>query len=209
MFQGDKVIKYVKLVGYIISYSFHCLFQMSLVPYLMNEMIRDFERPLYDQNFGLGLFPSDLIVPRSELLALPLHSGYLRPWRLQDLMDSGLSEISQTKDGFNISLDVQQFKPDELSVKVVDDCVVVEGKHEERSDEHGHVSRQFTRRYMLPQDVDKQALTTNLSSDGVLQLHAPKLASLPQAGGTNIPIKQTNRPAIKPKKDDTVEKKQS
>lgn len=182
---------------------------MSLVPYLMNEMIRDFEMPLYDQNFGLGLFPSDMIVPTSELLALPLRNGYLRPWRLRDLADSGTSEISQTKDGFNINLDVQQFKPDELSVKVVDDCVVVEGKHEERSDEHGYVSRQFTRRYALPQNVDKQALTTQLSSDGVLQLNAPKLASPPQAGGVNIPITQTNKPAIKPKKSDNVEKMQS
>ena len=44
-----------------------------------------------------------------------------------------------------VNLDVQQFKPEELTVKVADKFLVVEGKHEERSDEHGFVSRQFTR----------------------------------------------------------------
>jgi crystallin alpha B len=50
-------------------------------------------------------------------------------------------------------LDVQQFKPDELTVKTVNDYVVVEGKHEERQDEHGFISRQFQRRYKLPNDI--------------------------------------------------------
>ena len=69
---------------------------------------------------------------------------------------------------------MQQFKPDELKVSVVDDFLVVEGKHEERGDEHGSISRQFNRRYKLPSDVDHQALVSKLSSDGVLSLEAPK-----------------------------------
>lgn len=77
-----------------------------------------------------------------------------------------------------MSLDVQQFKPEELKVKVVEDYIVVEGKHDERSDQHGFISRQFTRRYKIPENVDKAALVSNLSSDGVLTLKAPKLVSL-------------------------------
>jgi crystallin alpha B len=73
-----------------------------------------------------------------------------------------------------VNLDVQQFKPEELKVRVVDDYLVVEAKHEERSDEHGFISRQFTRRYKLPEDVDPLALVSKLSSDGVLSLEAPK-----------------------------------
>lgn len=44
-----------------------------------------------------------------------------------------------------MSLDVQQFKPEELKVRVVEGVVEVEGKHEERQDEHGSISRHFVR----------------------------------------------------------------
>lgn len=73
-----------------------------------------------------------------------------------------------------VNLDVQQFKPEELTVKVVNKQIVVEGKHEERSDEHGVISRQFIRKYRLPDNVDKDSISSTLSSDGVLQLTALK-----------------------------------
>lgn len=79
---------------------------------------------------------------------------------------------------------------------MVDNYVVIEGKHEERSDEHGFVSRQFTRRYQLPDNVDMQALQSSLSSDGVLQLCAPK-KSIEDKGARSIPITHTNAPAVK------------
>lgn len=81
-------------------------------------------------------------------------------------------------------------------MQVVDDYICIEGKHEERSDEHGFVSRHFTRRYKIPANVDKQALTSSLSSDGVLELYAPKLA-IEGAKEKAIPIVQTNQPAVK------------
>lgn len=78
------------------------------------------------------------------------------------------------KDGFQVCLDVQQFKPSELNVKVVDSCVVVEGKHEEREDDHGYISRHFVRRYVLPKDYDTNKVVSTLSSDGVLTVSVPK-----------------------------------
>lgn len=92
---------------------------------------------------------------------------------------------------FQVSLDVQQFKPEELSVKVKEGSVVVEGKHEEKRDVHGFISRQFTRRFQLPETVDSNALQASLSSDGVLQLSVP----LRMAQGVNIPIIETNKTA--------------
>jgi crystallin alpha B len=92
---------------------------------------------------------------------------------------------------------VQQFKPDELTVKMVDDFVVVDGKHEERQDEHGFISRQFQRRYKLPSDVDPDTVLSQLSSDGVLTISVPKKA-LPASGNERVvPITQTNVPALK------------
>lgn len=82
-----------------------------------------------------------------------LRSGYLRPWQRSPTslqkQESG-STLNIDKEKFEVILDVQQFTPSEITVKVTDKFVLVEGKHEERQDEHGFVSRQFSRRYMLP-----------------------------------------------------------
>ncbi|KAL1138686.1 hypothetical protein AAG570_008748 [Ranatra chinensis] len=172
---------------------------MSLLPLLLEEL-DSYRRPtfgdLYDQNFALGLLHDDVLRPVTSLLSVPLRSGYRRPWRAMNAGDSGVSNIKYDSKGFKVNLDVQQFKPEELSVKVVDDFLVVDAKHEERSDEHGFVSRQFTRRYKLPKDIDTTALASKLSSDGVLTLEAPKKASS-DSNAREIPITHTNQPAVK------------
>lgn len=91
---------------------------------------------------------------------------------------------------FQVILDVQQFTPEEITVKAANNSVVVEGKHEEKRDEHGFISRQFSRRYLLPQGYDVVDLTSSLSSDGVLTITAPK-KQLPGDGERIIPILKT------------------
>ena len=94
-------------------------------------------------------------------------------------------------------MDVQQFSPNEITVKTVDNnTIVVEGKHEEKKDEHGFVSRQFVRRYVLPEGHDLGNVQSTLSSDGLLTITAPKLA-LPAPGEKIIPIQHSPAPAVK------------
>jgi HSP20 family molecular chaperone IbpA len=45
--------------------------------------------------------------------------------------------------------------------------LLVTGKHEEKADEHGLISRHFTRRFALPKDVDIKELQCNLSNKGL------------------------------------------
>lgn len=90
-------------------------------------------------------------------------------------------------------MDVQQFAPNELNVKVVDNFVVVEGKHEEKQDDHGFISRQFTRRYMIPKGHDIQHVVSNLSSDGVLTISVPKVEAI-ENKERSIPITHTGEP---------------
>lgn len=92
---------------------------------------------------------------------------------------------------------MQQFKPEEILVKVVDDFIVVHAKHEERSDQHGFISREFTRRYRIPESVDASAIASKLSSDGVLSIQAPKKTPEGSAGERSIPVIQTKQPAVK------------
>lgn len=99
------------------------------------------------------------------------------------------STIENQKSKFQITLDVQHFKPNELSVKVVNKEVVIEGKHEERLDEHGAISRQFTRRYFLPNDCDPDDVTSTLSSDGVLNIVANKKSIKDALNERSVPIK--------------------
>lgn len=75
--------------------------QMSMVPYIVRELIRDMDRPtIYDQNFGLGLSPHDML--DHGIMSAPLMSGYLRPWRALNQVDSGLSNIINDKDSFKV-----------------------------------------------------------------------------------------------------------
>ncbi|CAG0897988.1 unnamed protein product, partial [Darwinula stevensoni] len=76
-----------------------------------------------------------------------------------------------------VNLDVQQFAPEEISVKTVENFVVIEAKHEEKRDEHGFISRHFQRRYLLPENVRPEDIQSSLSYDGVLTVTAPKMLS--------------------------------
>ena len=75
---------------------------------------------------------------------------------------------------FEVKLDVNHFKPEEIVVKTVDNYIVISGKHEERADKHGFIKREFTRRYALPERCDPEKVVSSLKSDGILIIEAPK-----------------------------------
>uniref|UniRef100_A0A0M3IKI0 SHSP domain-containing protein n=1 Tax=Ascaris lumbricoides TaxID=6252 RepID=A0A0M3IKI0_ASCLU len=55
------------------------------------------------------------------------------------------------KENIAIELGVSQFRPEELSVNMRDRKLIIEGHHEERSDDHGSIERHFVRKYSLPE----------------------------------------------------------
>lgn len=169
---------------------------MSLVPFLVDDLLNDMRRPvnIFDQHFGMGMHGDDLLNPS---FITPFRAGYYRPWRNQAARHSGVSQIQNDKEGFKVNLDVQQFKPDEITVKTVNNFIIVEGKHEERQDEHGFISRQFQRRYKLPDDAEADTVVSELSSDGVLTIYAPKKQLPPSSGERIVPIAHTKVPALK------------
>ncbi|EDW18168.1 heat shock protein 23 [Drosophila mojavensis] len=113
--------------------------------------------------------------PLLALAAVPLDQQ-LRQLEKQVGSIGPVSKIG--KDGFQVCMDVAQFKPSELNVKVVDNSVIVEGKHEEREDDHGFITRHFVRRYALPDGYEADKVTSTLSSDGVLTVSVPKPAAI-------------------------------
>lgn len=175
--------------------------RMSLVPLLFRDWWDDFDRPsrILDQHFGLGLRRDELLSNLSSLAqsTRPIGAGYLRPWRSLARSNSGVSNITNEDKQVQVILDVQQFGPGEISVKTVDGAVIVEGKHEEKEDEHGYISRQFKRRYLLPKDVEIDRITSSLSSDGVLTITAPPKTLQDKNSERAVPIIQTGSPALK------------
>ncbi|XP_055533241.1 protein lethal(2)essential for life-like [Wyeomyia smithii] len=185
---------------------------MPLVPILFRDWWEDcWDTPLrtsrlMDQHFGSGLSADDLLTALTSAAATAAalqhnhpRAGYNRPWRNNSLasrQDSG-SAVNLGGDKFQINLDVQQFSPNEISVKATDNSILVEGKHEEKQDEHGFISRHFVRRYVLPTGHDPNAIVSSLSSDGILTITAPKKALPKPEEPRMIPITQTGQPMKK------------
>ncbi|KAK3509446.1 hypothetical protein QTP70_035094, partial [Hemibagrus guttatus] len=57
------------------------------------------------------------------------------------------SEVTCDNKTWRISLDVSHFDPEEVDVKINEGYLEIAGKHEERHNGHGTVSRSFTRKY--------------------------------------------------------------
>jgi len=139
--------------------------------------------------------------PRDDdLWRMPSFRDTFRPWR--DVFENlerelgGWASVEHDANKYQVIVDVQQFAPEEITVRTDDKCITVEAKHHERKDRHGYVSRQFMRRYVLPKGYDIGHVKPSLSSDGILTITAPRLA-LPAPGERIVPIKRTKFPAIK------------
>lgn len=159
---------------------------MSLLPYAFGLGLPPHR--LLDQDFGLALTPEDLF---TSIVSPMLARDYYRPWRQLALASRDIgSTIASNKNKFQVNLDVQHFAPHEISVKTVDGYVIIEGKHDEKQDEHGYVSRQFSRRYVLPENCDAATVESKLSSDGVLTIIAPKNTFVSK-NERLVPISQT------------------
>jgi len=110
--------------------------------------------------------------------------GWMMPrkWMLPSIKDekffksdNGVINLTEDETKMEISLNTSGYSPSELSVNVADDVLIIEGKHEEKTQEgHSMVSRQFRRQYGLSSDVKKTEVVSNLSQDGVLVVTLPK-----------------------------------
>lgn len=121
----------------------------------------------------------------------------------------GEQNLTNPKDGFQVALNVQNFEPHEVTVKVIDNSIIVEAKHEERSDgDESYVSRHFSRRYVLPDEYNINDVVSTLSSDGILTVKAPP-KHLEEKNARNVQIQQTGAAHQNPEEPKKVEEKKS
>jgi len=107
--------------------------------------------------------------------------------------ENGASRVVYEDDMYKILVNVDKYQPEELMIKTVDNAVVVEAKHEEKtSDGRSYSTQSFNQSFTLPRGVNPESVTSALSKSGILTISAP----LPKALKSNdrermIPIKHT------------------
>ncbi|CAJ1069473.1 heat shock protein beta-8 [Xyrichtys novacula] len=82
------------------------------------------------------------------------------------------SPITTGGEPWKVCVNVHSFKPEELHVKTRDGFVEVSGKHEEKQEEGGIVTKNFTKKIQIPIDVDPLTVFASLSPEGVLIIEA-------------------------------------
>ncbi|XP_033211425.1 alpha-crystallin A chain-like isoform X1 [Belonocnema kinseyi] len=128
---------------------------------------------------------------------LPPHIQFAPPHILQQYIQEKKIPKSEYKDQFHTSLDIQHFMPEEITVKVVNRFVVVEGEHSEKQDEHGWISRRFSRKYPVPEQYDLEEVQSNLSSDGVLTITIPRKYDPKHHREKPVKIEVTGKPVAR------------
>ncbi|CAH2057462.1 unnamed protein product, partial [Iphiclides podalirius] len=176
--------------------SLFVLFVITAAGVYGDEKCSQKDSTMVDQEFGLPLTANDIL---TSMMGPWMFRDYFRPWRYMESLTRDLgSTIKADKDKFQINLDVQHFGPEEITVKTADGYVVVEAKHEEKQDAHGFVSRQFVRRYALPEGAESEDVVSELSSDGILTISAPR-KEVDAKGERVVPITKTGPARMEPK----------
>ena len=110
-----------------------------------------------------------------------------------DDRDSGVSRVVYEDDMYKILINVDKYLPEELMIKTIDNNVVVEAKHEEKtSDGRSFSTQSFNQSFALPRGVNPESVSSSLSKSGVLTISAPLPKALKSNGSERlIPIKHS------------------
>nr|XP_027219787.1 uncharacterized protein LOC113812152 isoform X2 [Penaeus vannamei] len=99
-----------------------------------------------------------------------------RNLRSRDLREENQAVTSLEDESYHkFVLDVHDFmNGGEISVKAVNDRELVVEGHLEKKEDGSKSSKRFLRRFVVPGDIQLEAVTSVMSSDGVLTISAPK-----------------------------------
>ncbi|KAK5870773.1 hypothetical protein PBY51_003693 [Eleginops maclovinus] len=148
-----------------------------------------------EDDFGMPAFPEDLSMDwpgwartgrlgtrlSSSPFSSSLRTGFPSrqstggPTLYTSMYGEPSSRSSPTTTGgepWKVCVNVHSFKPEELNVKTRDGFVEVSGKHEEKQEEGGIVTKNFTKKIQIPIDVDPLTVFASLSPEGVLIIEA-------------------------------------
>ncbi|KAM3923413.1 heat shock protein beta-11-like [Leptodactylus fuscus] len=179
-----------------------------------NDPWRSFIQPLWPASADLFTrMEQDMIRTIEDIKASMrrmelLHKHLMEEMVLEDksilpLMPSG--DIQSSDDGFTLCLEVQDFSPHELTVKLYGRKLLVTGAKETKNDDgNGSFSYKcqiFRKEADLPQHVRAEDMSCILTSDGHLKIKAP-WQTAPALKERNVPIQLTTIQATDQKPED-------
>ncbi|XP_012523076.1 alpha-crystallin A chain isoform X2 [Monomorium pharaonis] len=146
---------------------------MYLLPLLFSNLHLGLDAPFNSMDFSTGTLSK-------TNLALDF---FYKPWI--NLLNHNQYIASTTNiddDVFKITMNVQQFNPEEITVKVIDGWVVVEAKHKKHN-KINIATRQFVKQYLLPNRVDVNQTATGQTTAGQAGTGHAEKTNIKQAGG--------------------------
>lgn len=137
--------------------SVHFLFREKLITTENREKMQSFSEPYFFEKY----FPASYHITFQP----PVHRHRGSYNYSQEEMERK-SRIST--DEFHVFLDVKEYRPDELTVKTINEMVIIEGKQNKRSP--NEIPRHFIRHFTLPEFFDSEDVFSTISDDGILEV---------------------------------------
>ncbi|XP_042864572.1 protein lethal(2)essential for life-like isoform X2 [Penaeus japonicus] len=104
-----------------------------------------------------------------------LMSSYRHIRERNSQQEKQVMAFSEDDQNHKVVLDVHDFKSGDVKVRAEDKHVVVEGRVEKEDGDFKSM-KSFCRRFNFPGKVNLEAVTSAMSSDGVLTITAPKIS---------------------------------
>ena len=129
-------------------------------------------RSAFDDSFFKSSWEDGWMIPsRSQMLQTPFKE-------FKSMFNEEETKMNEDDAKMEVRIDASEYKPEELKVSVQSGRLLVEGKHEEKKqDGSAYVQKSFSRSYTLPKEAQADQMVSNLSSEGVLVITTPKIAS--------------------------------
>lgn len=143
-----------------------------------------------------GILTVDIPVPTPAYNALPAVSGQFEasmppppalaqaavamdaaaianlPAQFQTTVNTDAVSVDKESGVQRVKFNVQNFQPEEIDLKVVDNILRVHAVHKSTAD-GSNVHREYSRQFTLPEGIDLEALKSTLSEEGVLEVEVP------------------------------------
>merc|ERR1712141_553809 len=128
-------------------------------------------RSPFDDSFFKSSWDDGWMTPnRSQMLQNPFKE-------FNSMFNEEQTKVDEDDVKMELRINASDYKPEELKVSVQSGRLLVEGKHEEKKEDgSAYVLKSFSRSFTLPKEAEADKIVSNLSSEGVLVVTAPKSA---------------------------------
>lgn len=150
-------------------------------------------RVAHPHDWHVGTFDQALSDLQNVMSSVNEAIGHYQNSLAHDLQTGGM-KTSRTEDGnLQLAVDVSQFKPEEVNVKLCDDNLVIEAKSETSENDNYHKA-ELKRWIRLPADVKHDAIKSTLTPDRKLMIEVPMNKPIADSRSRSIPIQVQKEP---------------